>query len=75
MTELFARYLTPLTYLLWAMIAVGALDHFAVEFLPRCVADINLYVMWPLLAIVWFGHKHVARVKAQAMRDNMSDSV
>jgi hypothetical protein len=75
MTELFARYLTPLTYLLWAMIAVGALDHFAVEFLPRGVADINLYVMWPLLAIVWFGHKHVARVKAQAMRDNMSDSV
>ena len=75
MTELFARYLTPLTYLLWAMIGVGMVDHFAVEFLPRRMADINLYAMWPLLAVVWFGHKHVARVKAQAMRDNMSDSV
>ena len=74
MSELFARYLTPLTYLLWAMIIVGSVDHFVVEFLPRRVADANLYAMWPLLAIVWFGHKHAARVKAQSMHDNMSDS-
>jgi hypothetical protein len=73
MTELFARYLTPLTYLLWAMIIIGSVDHFAIEFLPRPVADYNLYAMWPLLAVVWFGHRHVARVKAQAMRDNMRD--
>jgi amino acid permease len=73
MTELFARYLTPLTYLMWVMIVLGMIDHFAVEFLPRQVADVNLYVMWPVLAIVWFGHKHKAREKAQAMRDNMSD--
>ena len=73
MTELFARYLTPLTYLLWAMIVVGMVDHFAVEFLPRSVADWNLYGMWPLLAVVWFGHKHNARMKAQTMRDNMHD--
>lgn len=73
MTELFARYLTPLTYLMWAMIIVGGVDLFAVEFLPRPVADVYLYVMWPLLAVVWFGHKHIARQKAQAMRDNLSD--
>jgi hypothetical protein len=73
MTEIFARYLTPLTYLMWVTIIVGGVDHFAFEFLPRPVADVNLYVMWPLLAVVWFGHKHVARVKAQAMRDNLSD--
>jgi hypothetical protein len=55
------------------MIIIGMIDHFAVEFLPRQVADINLYALWPVLAVVWFGHKHVARVKAQAMRDNLSD--
>lgn len=73
MAEIFARYLTPLTYLLWAMIIVGGVDHFVVEFLPREMADVNLYVMWPLLAFVWFGHRHNARVKAQEMRDNMHD--
>lgn len=73
MSELFARYITPLTYLLWAMIIIGSIDHFFFEFLPRGVANANLYVMWPLLAIVWFGHKHLARIKAQAMRDDMPD--
>ncbi len=73
MSQLFARYLTPLTYLIWVMIIVGSIDHFAVEFLPRKVADVNLYVMWPVLAIVWFGHKHNARMKAQSMRDDMGD--
>ena len=73
MTEIFARYLTPLTYLMWVTILVGGIDHFAVEFLPRQVATVNLYVMWPLLAVVWFGHKHVARIKAQAMRDELID--
>lgn len=73
MTELFARYLTPITYLMWAMIIVGMADHFLVEFLPRSVADLNLYIMWPVLAIVWFGHRHKTRVQAQAMRDNMND--
>lgn len=73
MQELFARYLTPLTYLLWAVIAVGIIDHFVVGLLPRPVADVNLYIMWPLLAVVWFGHKHNAKVKAQAMRDEPND--
>jgi len=73
MAEIFARYLAPLTYLLWAMIIVGGVDHFAVEFLPRQIADVNLYIMWPLLAVVWFGHKHNARLKAQAMRDDLID--
>ena len=65
--------MTPLTYLLWAMIIVGGVDHFAFEFMPRAMADVNLYVMWPLLAVVWFGHRYVAREKAQAMRNNLSD--
>ena len=73
MTGLFARYLAPVTYLLWAMIIIGAIDHFFVEFLPRPVADVNLYVMWPVLAIVWFGHRHISREKAQAMRNNQND--
>lgn len=73
MTGIFARYLTPLTYLMFGLIIVGGVDHFAVEFLPRPVANVNLYILWPLLAVVWFGHKHVAREKAQAMRDDLSD--
>ena len=73
MTGLFARYLEPVTYLLWAMIIIGSIDHFFVEFLPRPIANVNLYLMWPVLAIVWFGHRHVAREKAQAMRDNNLD--
>ncbi len=79
MTELFARYLTLVTYVLWAMIIIGMIDHFAVEFLPRSVADLNLYIIWPVLAIVWFGHRHKGRVEAQARaeaaRDNMNDGV
>lgn len=75
MTELFARYLTPLTYILWAMIIIGSIDHFFAEFLPRPVADWNLYVMWPVLAVVWFGHRHKTRVQAQAARDNMNDGI
>ncbi len=71
MNELFARYLTPLTYLLWALIIIGGIDHFAIEVLPRPVADINLIVMMPLLAAVWFGHKHKARM--QATRDDFGD--
>jgi hypothetical protein len=73
MVEIFARYLTPLTYLMWVMIIAGAIDHFAVGFLPRQIAEVNLYIMWPLLAVVWFGHRHAARVKAQAMRDDLID--
>lgn len=73
MTEMLARYLTPLTYLMWVLIIVGAVDHFAVEFLPRQIANVSLYIMWPLLAFVWFGHRHKARVKAQAMRDDLID--
>ena len=73
MIGLFARYLTPLTYVLWVMIIIGLVDHFAVTFLPRQVADWNLYVMWPLLGVVWFSHKHNARMKAQAMRNDLID--
>lgn len=73
MVEIFARYLTPLTYLMWAMIIAGGVNHFAVEFLPRQVANVGLYILWPLLAVVWFAHRHNARLKAQAMRDNLID--
>ena len=71
--EIFARYLSPLTYLMWVMIIVAMVDHFAVGFLPPQVATLNFYFLWPLLAFVWFGHKHIARVKAQAMRDDLID--
>ncbi len=73
MSEILARYLTPLTYAMWVMIIAGAIDHFAVGFLPRQVAAVGLYVMWPLLAFVWFGHRHKERLKAQAMRDDLID--
>ncbi len=75
MTELFARYLEPLTYVLWAMIILGGIDHFVVEFLPRAIADWNLIIMWPVLATVLFGRWHVGRKNARAMRDNMNDGV
>jgi len=75
MSELFARYLTPLTYFMWALIIVGAIDHFVVPFLPPRLGALYLYLLWPLLAVVWFGHKHNARLKAQEARDNVRDGV
>ena len=73
MSEIFARFITPVTYLMFAMLIVGGIDHFAVEFLPRNVAQWNLNLMWPVLAIVWFGHKYKERMKAQTMRDDAND--
>ena len=73
MSEIFARYLTPLTYVMWAMIIAGEIDHFAIGFLPREIANVSLYIMWPLLAFVWFGHRHNTRMKAQATRDDLID--
>ncbi len=66
MGELLARYLAPLTYALYIMLAVGGIDHFWIEFLPRPVAQLNLLALWPLLAAVWFGHKYKARMNAEA---------
>ena len=75
MSELFARYLTPLTYLLWVVIIIGAVDHFVVHFLPPDLANAYLYALWPLVAAVWFGHKYNARLKAQEARDKVRDGV
>lgn len=73
------RYLTPLTYLMWAAIIIGMVDHFFLEprglaFLPPPVFDWLVIVMWPLLAAVWFGHKEAERRKALG-RAKISDEV
>jgi hypothetical protein len=39
------------------------------------VADLNIYIMWPVLAVVWFGHRHKTRAQARAARDNMNDGI
>ena len=65
MAEVFSRYLTPLTYAMWVTILIGGVDHFLVDFLPPVISEINIFIMLPLLAIVWFGHKHRAKYKSK----------
>lgn len=65
------RYLAPLTYMMWAVIIIGMVDHFFLEprgqaVLPPVVFDWLLILMWPLLAAVWFGNKENEKRKAQA---------
>jgi hypothetical protein len=65
------RYLVPLTYMMWAVIIIGMVDHFFLEprgqaVLPPVVFDWLLIAMWPLLAAVWFGNKEAEKRKAQA---------
>jgi len=48
------KFLTPMTWLLWAMIAVGMVDHFflaprGISMLPQAVFDWFLIIMWPVL--------------------------
>jgi len=63
------KFLTPMTWLLWAMIAVGMVDHFflaprGISMLPQAVFDWFLIIMWPVLLAVWFGWKEKAKQKA-----------
>lgn len=74
MAALFSRYLTPLTYVMYAMLIIGGIDHFAVEFLPRQVAGWNLIIIWPVLAFIWYGHRYNARLQAQELRNDDNDS-
>lgn len=74
MMALLLRFLTPLTYLMWAAIIIGMVDHFFLEprgvaFLPPAVFDWLLIIMWPLLAAVWFGWKEAEKRKAQNRTD------
>ena len=65
MAEVFSRYLTPLTYAMWVTILIGGADHFVVDFFFFLISEINIFIMLPLLAIVWFGHKHRAKYKSK----------
>ena len=74
MMALLLRYLTPLTYVMWAVIIIGMVDHFFLE--PRGLAVLPsewfnwmVILMWPLLGAVWFGHKEAERRKALARQE------
>lgn len=78
MRALLLRYLTPLTYLMWAVIIIGMVDHFFLEprglaFLPPPVFDWLVILMWPLLAAVWFGWKEVEKRKAMNQSEPPTD--
>jgi hypothetical protein len=65
--EFLLKYLTPMTWLLWAMIVVGMLDHFflsprGISILPQAVFD-------------WFGWKEKEKQKAlKKQQDNTPDT-
>ena len=70
MSKIFDRYLDLLTYCMWGIILLGAIDHFFVKLLPKEISDLSIYIMWHLLLCVWYGHKHKARIKAQNKKEN-----
>jgi hypothetical protein len=78
--EFLLKYLTPMTWLLWAMIVVGMLDHFflsprGISILPQAVFDWFLIIMWPVLLAVWFGWKEKEKQKAlKKQQDNTPDT-
>lgn len=70
MMNLFLRYLTPLTYVMWIVIGFGMIEHFFLEprglaILPPAAFDWLLILMWPLLFAIWFGWKEAEKRKAQ----------
>ena len=66
--RLLARLTTPLTYLLWAMIIVGMLDHFYGPFLPAKIAELGFFAIWLTAAAVWFGWRQRKRDDAASQR-------
>jgi hypothetical protein len=59
--RLLARLTTPLTLLLWCMIAVGLLDHFFGPVLPPLLVEIGFYALWAVAAATWFGFRQRKR--------------
>lgn len=79
MRALLLKYLTPLSWLLWAMIAIGIIDHFFLvprgrTLLPPGAFDWLLLAMWPLLLAVWFGWKEKEKQKAMNPSQNDPDA-
>lgn len=79
MKALLLRYLTPLTYIMWAGIIIGMIDNFFLEprglaFLPSGAFNWLLILMWPLVAAVWFGHKEAERQKALKRHDSAPEN-
>ena len=68
MQRLLARLTTPLTYLLWAMIIVGMVDHFFGPVLSPPVAEIGFYALWLVAAATWFGWRQRKRDQAASGR-------
>lgn len=59
--RLLARLTTPLTYLLWAMIAIGLANEFFGPFLPPLLVEFGFYALWLAAAAVWFGWRQKKR--------------
>lgn len=70
MGPLLLKYLRPMTWLLWGLLAIGFVDHFllaprGIGVIPPAVFDWLILALWPLLLGVWFGWKQKEKLKAQ----------
>ncbi|MEK9662819.1 MAG: hypothetical protein VW644_14010 [Alphaproteobacteria bacterium] len=63
-----ARATTPLTYLLWALIAIGLTNEVFGPFLPPALVEIGFYMLWLAAAAVWFGWRQKKRDESAAQR-------
>lgn len=59
--RLLASLTTPLSYLLWILIAIGLTNEFFGPFLPPMVVEFGVYVLWLAAAAVWFGWRQRKR--------------
>lgn len=66
--RLLASLTAPLTYLLWAFIAVGLANEILGPFLPPLVVEFGFYALWLVAAATWFGFRQRKRDEA-ASRD------
>lgn len=66
--ETLSRYLEPLTWLMWALIAIGLFDYFVTKVVPPEQMEWAMIVMWPLTGAVWFGWRGRKRQEAEAAR-------
>ena len=59
-------YSTPLTILLWAMIAIGMVDVFYPGLVPVGVSQWNLILLWPVAAGTYFAIRYKKKLEAEA---------
>lgn len=61
-----ARYTTPLTVLMWAMVVLGAVDVFYPGIVPAQISQWNLVLLWPVVAAAYFAIRYKKKLEAEA---------